>query len=701
MGFGERRVLSDVIRVLPVALLVGVLPGWFWTRCLLASEDYAERLAYAIALSLTLVPAVALAQVYLFGTGVTSAVAAASAVLVFLTGLTAYLALGPAKGEEAPLLRSPSPPGLPALVPLAAGLALALGMLTGVVSGDWVMIPIALLIVAAGATYWWSIRRQAVGREEQAEGSGPGVSAATRYALLSAVLLLVLARGYLGPVVQGWPYPRGIDRYEHAVMTGMMMTEGSNESFMLYPPGFHLFTALISRLSGFEPLGVFPIVAPTLPLLGALALYALARRLWGFEYGVAAALFCGLLLGGTYMHFAEARYPNFIGEYFLIVLALAALAGMYASPSARGGLLLALIGSSAVLYHQIASYSLAVILGLVSVFFLPYLLLKDRRKGVSLLASLTLLFLLSVLYAWDTYDLPSLVAGMLGGSETGRGGEAVAMAIGTKPANGPAHFLMTLSHPVLWLGLLGVMLLVAARSKGPNLTDTLARLTLLTWTVLLFVGSLTSYSGFPDRFERDLGVPLALLAALALVTVLRSLWSSRARGRDVFVAALTTALLSAALVGAQAALNLEEAAGPSARPKDRPAPPEVVAAGKWLEEHNTGGSIVATPYLEYVPSRGMLAMGEYTGMQSYDAARIRRARDLPPFGAKPLWDALSVMYDPAGERAQRVVEQNDVRYVVFHKRYPGLDWRLFGRHEDLYRTAYENGSVVIFARREA
>jgi hypothetical protein len=325
-------------------------------------------------------------------------------------------------------------------VPLAAGLALALGMLTGVVSGDWVMIPIALLIVVAGATYWWSIRRQAVGREEQAEGSGPGVSAATRYALLSAVLLLVLVRGYLGPVVQGWPYPRGIDRYEHAVMTGMMMTEGSNESFMLYPPGFHLFTALISRLSGFEPLGVFPIVAPALPLLGALALYALARRLWGFEYGVAAALFCGLLLGGTYMHFAEARYPNFIGEYFLIVLALAALAGMYASPSARGGLLLALIGSSAVLYHQIASYSLAVILGLVSVFFLPYLLLKDHRKGVFLLASLTLLFLLSVLYAWDTYDLPSLVAGMLGGSETGRGGEAVAMAIGTKPANGPHTF---------------------------------------------------------------------------------------------------------------------------------------------------------------------------------------------------------------------------------------------------------------------
>ena len=693
--------LYDLIRVLPVAILVGVVPGWFWTRCLLASTDLAERLAYSVALSVTLVPALALAQVYLFGTGVTATIAVVSTALVFFSGLAARLVLGPAKGSEAPLVRPPSRLGLSALLPLAVGLALAFGMLLGIAPGDWFMVPIGVMVLAAGIAYSWSVRRRAVPPGDDAEDRESSVPPAVRYALLSVVLLLVLARGYLGPLVNGWPFPRGIDRYEHDVMADMMMSGGSTESFMLYPPGFHLFTALVSRLSGYEPLGIFPILAPTLPLLGALALYALAKRLWGWEYGVAAALFSGLLLGGTYMHFAEARYPNFIGEYFIIVLALAALAGMYASPSARGGVLLALVGSSAVLYHQIASYTLAVILGVISLFFVPYLLARDRRKGVSLAASLALLFVLSVLYAWDTYDLPNLVAGMLGASETGRGGEAVEMAIGTKPANGPGHFLATLSHPVLWLGGLGVALLLADRRGGRGLADTLARLTVFLWAALLFVGSLTSYSGFPDRFERDLGVPLSLLAALALVTLLRSLPSSRSAGLALFASALAATILAAGLVGAQAASNLEEAAGPSARPKDRPAPPEVVAAGRWLEDHNTGGTIVATPYLDYVPSRGMLAMGGYTGMQSYDAARIRRARDLPPFGAKPLWDALSVMYDPAGERARRVVVENDVRYVVFHKRYPGLDWRLFARHGDLYRKAYENGSVVIFARREA
>ena len=195
--------------------------------------------------------------------------------------------------------------------------------------------------------------------------------------------------------------------------------------------------------------------------MGALAC-SRSRNASGLGVRGAAALTSGLLLGGTYLHFEEARYPNFIGEYFLIVLAIAVLIGMYASPSARAGLLLALLGSSTVLYHQIAGYSLAVLLGFVCVLFLPYLLLRDRRSGAYLTLALALLGLLSVLYAWDTYDLPSLVAGMLGGSETGRGGEAVAMAIGTKPANGPATSC-DMSPPFS-----GRPVRLSSGSRGPN-----------------------------------------------------------------------------------------------------------------------------------------------------------------------------------------------------------------------------------------
>jgi hypothetical protein len=210
------------------------------------------------------------------------------------------------------------------------------------------------------------------------------------------------------------------------------------------------------------------------------------------------------------------------------------------------------------------------------------------------------------------------------------------------------------------------------------------------------VGSRTPLSGFPDRFERDFGVPLAIFAAAGLVTAVRSL---ALRSRPALAVACVAVLLAGVLVGAQSVRNLEQAAGPSPRPKDGPPPPAVAAAGGWLKKNNTGGSIVATPYLNYVPSRGMLAMGGYTRMQSYDAARIRRDRDLPPFGAGPLWDALWVLKNPDSERTDRIMEANDVRYVVFYKRYPGANWRNFVRHKDLYRIAFENKGVVIFEPR--
>ena len=253
-----------------------------------------------------------------------------------------------------------------------------------------------------------------------------------------------------------------------------------------------------------------------------------------------------------------------------------------------------------------------------------------------------------------------------------------------------------------WLGLLGALLVVGdLLRRRAGVVQTLAYLTLLLWVVLLFAGSRTPLSGFPDRFERDLGIPLAVLAAFALVTVLRYL---RPGKPAVLAVTIPAVLLAITLVGVQAVMNLELAAGPSPRLKDRPPPPEVAAAGRWLKEHNTGGNIVATPYLADVPSRGMLAMGGYTGMQSYDASRIRRARDLPPFGAGPLWDALWVLQHPEGERTQRILEENNVRYLVFDKRYSTehdstIDWRPFEHRAELYRVVFENESVIIFEPR--
>ena len=149
-----------------------------------------------------------------------------------------------------------------------------------------VLISIIILIVSAGIAQVVGSRREPVSpsAETGRDVASSGLRSRWRRLVLPAVLMLALVRGYSGPILHDWPFMRGVDHYSHAVMAELMMTKGTIEPYLIYPPGFHSMTAELSRLSGLEPLELFPVVAPLLLLLPALALYVVANRLWGWEW---------------------------------------------------------------------------------------------------------------------------------------------------------------------------------------------------------------------------------------------------------------------------------------------------------------------------------------------------------------------------------------------------------------------------------
>ncbi|AHY45774.1 Hypothetical Protein RradSPS_0491 [Rubrobacter radiotolerans] len=653
--------VRDLILALLAAAAAGVLPGLFWARLLYASgAGRAGLLAFSVAFSITLTSALALAASSLLGSGITLPIALLSPLAVFLSGFVLYRLFGPPKGRREPLARR--------------------------------------------ARARFSAATE--GRGDREDLSPPAVVRTARAVALPAVMVLVLARAYVGPVVHDWPYIRGIDQYIQSVMVNLALSGGEIREFMVYPPGFHGFLAVVSRLGGLGPLDLFPVLGPAFLLLPPLALYTLAREIWGRWVGVAAALFSGVILTSSHTFLIEARYLHLTTAQFLMVLAITAFLGFLAAPSVRSGLLLSLIGSSVVLYHPVSSFYTALVLGTLGALFLPYLLIRERRTAVGLVLSSGLLGALALVYAWETYSLGTAIPALLGGANGGTGA-AVTGAIGTQPVYELSHLPRAVSSAVLALGLAGLAALALDRAKEVGAAARpyfLAKITLFAWTAIMFVGSRTAASGFPERFERDLGVPLALLAAFASVTLLGAALNAGARRVRLAATALTVPAF--ALIGWQAYTNLVEAAGPvtTERPGETERismTPEFEAAGEWLRRNNTGGNILVSPYLNGLPSRAMLAMGEYSGVQTFDEGRIRRNRDLPPSGQEPMREALYAIQNPASERTREILDRYDVRYLVLYKSDDptspdGNAWRGFEERPDLYRKAFERESVVIY-----
>jgi hypothetical protein len=103
------------------------------------------------------------------------------------------------------------------------------------------------------------------------------------------VLAATAARAYEPVIRYDWPSIRGLDHFSHAVMAEQMLAHGSYPGYLIYPPGFSALSAVLCQISGLSPLMLFPVLAPALLVITALAAYALATRLWGWGYGIAAA----------------------------------------------------------------------------------------------------------------------------------------------------------------------------------------------------------------------------------------------------------------------------------------------------------------------------------------------------------------------------------------------------------------------------
>jgi hypothetical protein len=222
----------------------------------------------------------------------------------------------------------------------------------------------------------------------------------------------------------------------------------------------------------------------------------------------------------------------------------------------------------------------------------------------------------------------------------------------------------------------------------------------LVWCAAMYLGSRTATDGFPQRYERDVGAPLTILAALAVGMIAQSLVQARrsASAQRILQGLGAAAAVVVALFAlVQTGHNLVTDSKRSNEVLPRP----VAAAGDWLHRHNTGGTIISTPDLNRgITNRAVLAMGYYTGLQSYPPDRLAHPRSLPTAGRKPLWDSHTVLTKPASCRSGNILAEDDVRYIFLYRHGHEANFAQFQADHARYRVAYQNSAVIIYAPKQ-
>jgi hypothetical protein len=215
----------------------------------------------------------------------------------------------------------------------------------------------------------------------------------------------------------------------------------------------------------------------------------------------------------------------------------------------------------------------------------------------------------------------------------------------------------------------------------------------------MYIGSRTSADGFPQRFERDLGAPLSVTAAFGIGLIVRALPLRKPAivGAQA-LAVTTTGVLAAVMLLAQFVHAVQTSDRSAGEILDH----RVAAAGQWLARHNTGGTIISTPYMNPgITNRAVLAMGGYPGLQAYSPFRIAHPRSLPTAGRAALLDSQEVLLHPQSCQSASILVRQDVRYVVLYKVGTGADVPAFGTDPARYQPVFENPAVIIYATHRA
>ncbi len=304
--------------------------------------------------------------------------------------------------------------------------------------------------------------------------------------------------------------PPSPDLVPHALFIDQIL--GGEFIWSVYPPLFHLLIALVVTLTGNSPLTILLAIAPYWFLLILPPFFLLALRLIGWHGAFWATLIAILVSLSPFTNFVDAQYPNILGYNIFGVLSLGFFIVGVESRRRRdiwiGFALLIATG----LTHHLSFALMYSLIGLSALVTFRLATDWDQKQQLRLILRLLVglgVTLLVVLSGYGNGIIPATLTALF-----------KMQPLITDPTGTVLSYANLDQVPALLLALGLIGSLIILKEIIQTTERRFGLIVLLLWVITLWLLSRTPFAVLPQRIFRELNIPLAITAGLAVATTL-------------------------------------------------------------------------------------------------------------------------------------------------------------------------------------
>ena len=315
---------------------------------------------------------------------------------------------------------------------------------------------------------------------------------------------------YFGYNFYHYLVPPGYDAIPHLAMIKSLSNQSVWANFIGYPKLFHYLIFYLSQIFHQDSFSILTYWTPVLIIFPAIALYFLLKQIFNLKTAVIASLFFLFTSNYPLYGFVDGNYPNILAYGFFAIFCLAFII-KYSKTKKLFQLYAAIffyILTGLTHHFSFAELNGILFLSLMAMIFTRQLKLPKPKYNVHyffvFLLSLFLLF--SLLFAYKLYgtQFTSFFIGLISNKSVIQDAylnQAVQY-----------HRYPEIIGPLIWYGgILGFfyMLITFLKSQEKDYT----KMIIFVWVILIYLLSRLPASGLPERFARELAIPITICFA--------------------------------------------------------------------------------------------------------------------------------------------------------------------------------------------